>query len=324
MTNWTTDIYIYSAGLIPCPPLTASKALHPNRKRPSRPLTDADNEYISIFFHAIRKERLPTDTEFNSLKTQSLNVKDKFSLLENLSDGTFADVIAEIVREPYDLGDKVTLWISDYTQNISFFSHVFKGFGASEQESDPYGYTLRFSKIDSADGDWTGPYGKMSLQITCFEPHATAIRQQRMSKGSWVLIRNLQIKYGHNAANLEGYLRGDQYTQRLNLNISLLDHCEDASAIDPRLKEAIRRKRDYERTKKRQLKSLSDATKAGQKRKAALEAEAGPQKTNSRGRRTAKRQVANQKADESETSFIVVASLNEQGGMGFFFFGFFY
>lgn len=312
MTHWTTDIYVYSSDSIPRPPLGASKALHQNGKRPSRVLTESDHQYVAVAFHTIGKDRLPTANEFNSLKTQSLNIKDKFGLLKNVTDGTFADVIAEVVREPYEMGDKLTIWVSDYTENSMFYSHVFKGFNSDGQDADPYNYTLRFSNVDSSDGEWAGPYGKMSLQMTCFEPHAMAVREQHMGLGSWVLIRNLQIKYGHNAANLEGYLRGEQ-NGSMKVNIALLDHREDGSTMDPRLKEAIRRKRDYERAKSRQMKSLTEAAKAGQKRKAAVEAEAGlPPKSNSRSKRSAKRAAVFQKAAESELSLIPVEGINDQ------------
>lgn len=287
MTNWQTDMYIFSASRIPEPPRDAEDALHPLVKKASRLLTKADLAHVSAFYHRVDKERVPTATEYQHKVEMSVQVKEKFSLLRDIACDRFVDVIAEVVKEPYDLGDRFTLWLSDYTEHANFFNFTMKDLDSHVRSG------TRNSAVGSnaADGDWSGPYGKHAMQITCWDPHTEAIRANKISVGSWVYVRNLQIKYGRNSNNLEGYLRGDQDYHH-KINILVLDSSEDGDNMDPRLKETIRRRRDYEREKKKQLKSISAAARAGQKRRAALEDDSKPQKKNAKARREEKRQAA--------------------------------
>lgn len=291
MTHWTTNIYIFSASSIPRPPDGASEALQAVGKKPSRTLTAAEYCNVSSFYHRVSKAKLPTATEFQEKVAQSAEIKNKFSLLKDIAPSRFVDVIAEVVKEPYDLGNKFTLWISDYTEHPNFYNFSLKGL-PSDGQSNPYNYIVGDSR---AAGDWSGPYGKHSMQMTCFEPHTEGIRSQNISVGSWVLIRNLQIKYGRNNNNLEGYLREDR-----QVNISLMDHFDDGDVMDTRLKETIKRRRDYENQRKKQLKAVGEAAKAGLKRRAALEDDGKPRKSNAKARRSEKRQ-ANKNATNTES-----------------------
>ncbi|OAA77552.1 telomere-binding alpha subunit central domain protein [Akanthomyces lecanii RCEF 1005] len=287
MTNYQTDIYVFTALNIPKPPQGAEKALHPIVKKPSRVLTGADFVHVSAFYHRIDKDRVPTAAEYHHKFEASVQVKEKFSLLRDVACDRFVDVIAEVVKQPYDLGDKFTLWISDYTEHANFFNFIMEDLDSHTRPGP------RNSAVGSnaADSDWCGPYGKHSLQITCWEPHAAAIRANNISVGSWVFIKNLQIKYGRNSSNLEGFLRGDQEFHS-KINISVLENLDDADAMDPRLLDTIRRRLNYEKEKKSQLKSIREAAKAGQKRRAALEDDSKPRKSNSKARRNEKRQAA--------------------------------
>lgn len=268
---------------------------------------------MSRVYHGIDKSHVPDETEFEIMKIQSANTKDKFSQLGHVQDGRFYDIIVQVVKEPYDTGDKFTLWVSDYTENPAFFLYSLGGGHISAgQEGDPFGYTSKLSK-NTASNEWCGPFGKQSIQITCFEPHATAIRECGISSGSWVSIRNLQIKHGHSGSNLEGFLREDRGAHGLKIGILPLDPTEDPENMNPHLKEAIRRKRDYEKAKKGQLKDIAAAAEAGTKRKAATALETGPKKTSSKDRRKIKRahkQVPQQ--DEANVAEIT-PDLNQAG-----------
>ncbi|OAA66122.1 telomere-binding alpha subunit central domain protein [Cordyceps fumosorosea ARSEF 2679] len=254
LTHRTTDIYVFSASNFPKPPQDAKIALQSPLKSASRALTDADFAHVSAFYHRLGKDRLPTAAEYHSMVQSSTQVKEKFSLFKDVDCGRFVDVIAEVVKEPYDLGDRFTLWISDYTEHSNFFNFTHN---LDNLRADPYNYTVG-SK--TTDNDWKGPYGKRSLQITCWEPHAEAIKANKITVGSWVSIRNLQIKWGRNSNNLEGFLRGDQRFPT-KVYISLLN-IDDRDSMDDRLIETLRRRRDYDREKKKQLKSITDAAKA--------------------------------------------------------------
>lgn len=219
--------------------------------------------YAAILYHAIDKSSLPTEAEFQSMKAKSAGGTGKFRELKDVEDGIFVDVIAQLVRQPYDTGDRITLWISDYTENEGFFHF---SMDANEFGAHPSTFSYGTGAGTGAGGDWKGPWGKRSMQVTCFDPHTSFIRERELSTGAWVMLRNLQIKYGRNAANLEGFLREDRGASSLKINITQLD-VTDKETIDPRAKEALRRKREYETEKREQLQNLRNATMAGQKRK---------------------------------------------------------
>ena len=196
----------------------------------------------------------------------------------------------QIVKNPFDLGDKITLWVSDFTENQLFYHFSFSGGSAGEgQVGDPYGYLAKFSN-GQKKAEWTGPFGKRNMQVTCFEPHASIIREHGLTHGSWVSLRNLQIKVGHNGSNLEGYLREDRQAHGIKINIVPLHPTDDPKAVSPQLKNAIRRRFYYERAMKSQLKDMTEVAKDGHKRKAdmGLDTEQ-PTKINSRRKRKAKR-----------------------------------
>lgn len=204
-----------------------------------------------MLYQSIDKSRIPDSETFKVMAAGALNVKSKVQELGNVTEGNFYDLIVQVVREPYDSGDNVVLWVSDYTENRAFFLH------ADGSCADPMGYT-------TAPGQgWHGPLGKMSMQLTCWEPHAEAIRSE-VSVGTSLQLQNVQVRYGRNGSNLEGFLRGDRrYPTRINVNV--LEPQEDPDDMNPRLKELLRRKRDYERGRKRLLKAA--ASKESKKRK---------------------------------------------------------
>ncbi|KAG5971075.1 hypothetical protein E4U58_000299 [Claviceps cyperi] len=288
-THKTTDIYIFDAARIPRPVADASRALRPStRSRISRRLSRAESEFVSVLYSAINKERLPTASKFEVLKSNSTNVKNKFSELKGLQDGKFVDTVAQVVREPYDLGDKITLWVSDYTENPLFYQHQLMG-SKGKRTYDSYGSTTTFDASTSRS-EWSGPLGKLSMQITCYEPHASAIRDERITQGTWVFLRNLQVKYGHSMANLEGFLREDRGAQGVKINISK-EESLDGGRTRVEIKNALRRKQQYEKTKKTQIKELTEAAAAGTKRRAelCLDGEQPASKKTARERRSQKR-----------------------------------
>ncbi|KAK1237686.1 hypothetical protein MKX07_006814 [Trichoderma sp. CBMAI-0711] len=268
VTHRTTDIHLYSSSEIPRPPEGALQALRPLSRKTAHSPGQVVHEYVSHLYHSIDKSNLPTEAEFQVIKARSATHTGKSKELKDVRDGTFVDVVVQLVRQPYDTGDRVTLWVSDYTENDHFFHFTYKGLDAL-QGQDSYMSSMLHGAGAGAGGEWKGPFGKRSMQVTCYDPHTSVIREQGLSAGSWVLLRNLQIKFGRNAANLEGFLREDRGSSSQKINIQQMD-ARDTDAPDPRLKEAIRRKRDYEREKRDRLKDLSDAAIAGQKRKSQL------------------------------------------------------
>ncbi|OTA04786.1 hypothetical protein A9Z42_0053800 [Trichoderma parareesei] len=301
VTHRTTDIHLYSSSEIPRPPEGALQALRPLSRKTAHSPGQVVHEYVSHLYHSIDKSNLPTEAEFQVIKARSATHTGKSKELKDVRDGTFVDVVVQLVRQPYDTGDRVTLWVSDYTENDHFFHFTYKGLDAL-QGQDSYMSSMLHGAGAGAGGEWKGPFGKRSMQVTCYDPHTSVIREQRLSAGSWVLLRNLQIKFGRNAANLEGFLREDRGSSSQKINIQKMN-ARDTDAPDPRLKEAIRRKRDYEREKQDRLKDLSDAAIAGQKRKSQL-AETEPASSDKSKRSKQSRRRSKKTTGQDEPSVV--------------------
>ena len=309
IANWSTSVRVYSTSKIPRPPKSAEMALVPaTSKRDSHTPSAQEHFYVSYLYHKIDKDDIPDEESFTERAARSLNVKDKFSLLQDVQDGRFCDLIAQVAREPHALMyDMVTLYVSDYTENASFHPQIWEGLNESDSGGgDQYGYTS--GSIGMPKKEWVGPYGKMSIQITCYEPHASIIRSE-VSAGQWVALRNIQIKYGHDGRYLEGFLRGDRNSVSTRLEI-LGTH--DRETIDPRLKDAIRRFRDYSKKKKSQIEDIKSAHVAGQKRRASGSADEEKRSLNSKTRRMLNRAAQDQKEEEQRINKELRLSLNDQ------------
>ncbi|KAK4150252.1 hypothetical protein C8A00DRAFT_46309 [Chaetomidium leptoderma] len=293
ITNRDTSIRVYTASKIPKPPRSAQAALAPGPKRDSHAPSPAENLYVSYIHHNIDKYSLPDEQEFRERAEQSLNVKNKFGLLKDVQEGKFYDLIAQVATEPYAGLDLATLYVSDYTENPRFHPQVWEGLQESTSGGgDPYGYTS--GSPDMPKKQWVGPFGKMSMQITCFEPHATYIREE-VRANQWVALRNVQVKYGRDGQYLEGFMREERNAVNSKVNVQVLVE-RDRDTIDPNLKEAIRRHRDYAKKKKTQIKEVISAQAAGQKRKASSEQE--NQHPNAKERRKRGRGAQGQKEKE--------------------------
>ncbi|OBS18390.1 hypothetical protein FPOA_10117 [Fusarium poae] len=300
LTNFNTSISVYEASKIPKPPGDASCALYPANHHKDIPPNGQANAFVSRMYHTINLDRVPAQEEFEVMIAASANVKEKFSLLKDVREGQFCDMVAQIVRPPYDSGDKVTLWVSDYTENLLFFNYSISTDGPSlGRDGDPWGYTDKFTTAAKTT-DWPGPYGKRSMQITCWEPHAGVIRDQNLGFGSWVHARNLQIKTGRNGNNLEGFLREDRNAFSSKVGLQEVDLKVDPEHVNPHAKAALERKREYERLRKEQLKDIREASKAGEKRKKSMETTKESKKENSRARRKAKRKKEAGRQDQDD------------------------
>lgn len=300
ITHFDTKFTIFTANKIPRPPADASVARVSLTARSQTQLSKVELGYVSFLYHNINKDRIPALEEYQVMAVQSRNVRDKFSELKDVKDG-FYDLIVHVVKEPYDAVDKMTLWVSDYTENAAFYNFSGKTTNSTGfEDGDPYGYIAKFGKKAAEKRNAEEyPSGKRLLQITCWEPHASVIRESKISKGTWVLMKNVQIKFGRNVSNLEGYLREDRQAYGVKIGIVALDST-DRDSMDPRHIAALRRYRDYNRSRKSELKEVEDAAKAGQKRKSQLMVEGQSAKSNSHARRKARRKSEREEAAQRE------------------------
>ncbi|TPX07145.1 uncharacterized protein E0L32_010946 [Thyridium curvatum] len=284
--NRRTGIFVYSGPRIPKPPNSAEPALITSgNKQPSREPTVDEHNYVSRLLHRIDPSYIPLQHSLEEAKSRSRNIKSKFSTLADVRDMTFCDLIVQVVREPYLYGDKATLWVTDYTENPAFYSFSYKGGELLERDGDEYGYLGHFSV--GTKKEWTGPYGQRSMQVTCFDSHASTV-DQSVKEGSWLSLRNVHIKFGKNGNNLEGFLRGDENAYEQKIQVTVLRSEGDAENVSPLLKDAVRRKLEYEVTKKAQVRALKEECQ-GQGRKRKAENEQPTKKENAKSRRKKER-----------------------------------
>lgn len=305
LTSYNTDVFVYEAQRLPqCKRSgTARAALKPPTRKPKREPDATEHEYVLWLFGRIDQSSIPDQHDFSARAKQSLNVKDKFSLLQDVKEGKFADLIVQVVKEPFDMGDKMTVWVSDYTENNSFFLQTRDNLvgwtdGVPARDGDVYGYTNNRKKpiaplLDEESSKWSGPIGKRSMQLTCWEPHATFIRQD-IHKGDWVRLRNVQIRSGHNLVNIEGCLREDR-EHRDRVYVEILEAAGDRENLDERLVEAIVRKRSYEKAQKKALKN-------GEKRKAEEDPNRETSKTKRQKQRESKRKAIEEEVAQKQAA----------------------
>ncbi|KAI1262473.1 hypothetical protein F5Y18DRAFT_151542 [Xylariaceae sp. FL1019] len=282
ITHKKSSIQIFDASKIPEPPKSAKGAL---RKLPSlderKTLGDKEYGYISWLYHNIDKYHLPEPEKFQILVNSSTHHRDKFCTLENVVSDKYYDIIVNVVKAPYDEVDKTTIWVSDYTENDYFYKHQLQEPNQAEgRDGDRLGYIN--TGIQST-GKWTGPYGKRSMQVTCFGEQSVFANLD-VKLDQWIRIRNIRVKLDHNGRNLEGAVHEDRdYPGRRAIDIL---STEDKDSCDERLLAAIRRKMEYNKQKKRELKRKAD--------------DQDGTKLNAKGRRAAKRKAEFSKVEEED------------------------
>ncbi len=233
-------------------------------------------------------QRGPTTVADSSVVVSSaaVNWNKKFSLIKDVKIDTFYDVVGQVVKTYFSNG-RCELYFTDYTSNNLMYNYEW---GRSEEEEgiardgDEHGYLPKRIK----NRDWPGPYGKLTLQVALWEPHSY-FAMQSVKDADWIHLRNLRIKLGQDG-KLEGCLHTDmRYPERIDVTI-LKDHEDD------RVKEVMRRKRDYWLKAKSQSSELVQLTR-GQKKKQA-EGTEGPLK--GRGKRRKQQQQQQQQQQQKQ------------------------
>lgn len=245
----------------------------------------------------LREDSMPSKIDYEASTLMARNVKDKFSELKDITPGNFYDLLVQVVSIYRLKESMVTVYVTDYTVNESFYdTQNINGAVVGEDADDPYGY-LQGRKLKpqkTNDGkDWAGPNGKMSLQLTAFDEQGEYF-EAHVEPKQWVKLRNVQIKASRDdRGSIEGVLRND--SRDLNrIQVQVLQIPQSPEDVDPQWKNAIRRMKEYERQHKHEKKYVDDSTKADGKRKADEESHIKP--PNAKKRREEKRKAAELKA----------------------------
>jgi hypothetical protein len=222
-----------------------------------------------------------------------MNVKDKFSLLKDVKPNRFYNILGEVIKVLDSSSVAVTVYLSDYTENREFYNNLPDQEGADSEgrDGDEFGYTK--SKRKKSTNSWPGPYGKLAIQLTIYDAHADFIRDN-VNVNQWVLLRNVQIKYGKMGGVLEGYLRGDRDAFDGSVRVQIMEQAEQPDGNDVRWKEAVHRKMEYKQNAEKPPKEPFDKV-AGSKGKRKRD---GAEPKNSKERRKAKRAAIEKKVAE--------------------------
>ena len=158
--------------------------------------------------------------------------RDKFSLLKDMNVDTFYNLVGQVVRQ-YPSNGRVELYVTDYTRNYLVWDYPEPDDeNETGREGDKFDYTAGSNK------KWNGPYGKMTLNVTLWGNNAYFV-QQNLKENDFVHLRNVHIKLNKDN-KVEGALHTDRrYPDRID--VTVLKNVDD----DDRVKDVLRRKRDY-------------------------------------------------------------------------------
>jgi protection-of-telomeres protein 1 len=256
----------------------------PNKHPPPKPV---ETQYGILAKPHAKDLDIPSDHEFEEKVKQAMNVKDKFSLLKDVKPDRFYNILGEVIKVHDVSSASVTVYLSDYTENSQFYNNASGADGADSEarDGDEFGYTK--SKTKKTANSWPGPYGKRSIQLTLYDGHADFVRENVKVK-QWVLLSNVQIKYGKMGGVLEGYLRGDRESFEGQVRVQIMEQAEKPEDNDDRWREAVQRQLEYKRKQEKQ--------NLGSKRK---HDDAEPK--NSKERRNVKRAATEKKVAELST-----------------------
>ena len=151
-----------------------------------------------------------------------------YTLIQDVQAGCFVQLLGQVVKDNNWHSDKSTIWITDYTTNESLvdYEHDLD----SGTVGDEYSYLSRKRK------DWPGPWGKLTMQVTLWEPHASFARE-RVKPGDLVLLTYVHIKLG-STGNLEAAVHGDKrYPHRVHIRSVSTEYDERARDLMARRKE---------------------------------------------------------------------------------------
>ncbi|KAE9373779.1 hypothetical protein N431DRAFT_374413 [Stipitochalara longipes BDJ] len=285
----------------------------PGRGRSPSP---AEVKYVVWASNYVDRTELPSSHQFQEKMIQAMKTKDKFSCLKDVKPENFYDILGQVIKLHDEHGfGHLTMYLSDYTYNTNFHNYVW-GSGVSDKEGRD-GDKFDYISPPKVMKDWPGPFGRMTIQLTLFDEHAQFVREC-MKLNTWVLLKNVHIRYGKTGGVLEGYMRGD--AGKMNVSIVKLaeaarEELADEESRDPRCKEiedehfkdAVQRKADYMKKFECQKAILAENPGVNKRKHDG----AGSAKSNSKKRRDEKRAAAFKNAAAVEAKMMKRLGLNE-------------
>lgn len=168
-------------------------------------------------------------------------------------------LIGQVVRlNDYD-SEKTILYITDYTENPALAEFKKDDEDDMNIEGDQYNYMNRRAKR------WPGPWGRLNLQVTLWEPHASFAREN-VREGDLVHLTYVRIKEGLHVG-MEAAVHEDRRdSKKVHVRVISADFNEQAQELMSR-KEAywkIRGKpgEDSKKTEKKKKKKTEQKKEA--------------------------------------------------------------
>ncbi|KFY16358.1 hypothetical protein V492_01400 [Pseudogymnoascus sp. VKM F-4246] len=291
ITNYRTEIHVFPEH-IP----TGMALPQPTSKRGS--VKTEEIRYVAWLQSHIKRDAFPNSREFQEKVTQATNLKVKSCELKDARAGMFCDLVGEVIHM-FDVSDRTTVYLTDYTSNNNFYNHVIPGVNPilEGRDGDDFGYSNPKLIHKSKTNEWKGPYGKMSVQLTAFDEHSERFREH-VKVGNWVKLSNVHFEYPKTGGCLEAKLRTDRNAHRGKIQVEVLAPPENKEDMDFMWKNALRRKRDYQETVRKQKREFEqEIEEATGKRK---RDDSEPVKMNGKQRRKEKRKKAIQEKLKQE------------------------
>lgn len=231
-------------------------SLKPYEKRPALRLLD--NVTFEEPPPAHRKREVPVSVQPSRLVQNSARSSKSgglpFSLLKDLQEGRLNQLLAQVVKvNDFDY-EKCLLYVTDYTVNESFMD-IKNEDDESGTEGDSFGYISRRKK------NWPGPWGRLTLRVTLWEPHARFARE-RVKAGDLILITYARIKAGR-GDEVEASVHEDRrFPEKIHIRVVSAEY-------DDRARELMERRKAYwkvhgkpkEDSRKKDTRSKSEAKK---------------------------------------------------------------
>ena len=177
----------------------------------------------------------PSQT-LNAIPSATQVPRQKFSLVKDLQIATFRDLVGQVVK-CFPSNGRIDLYITDYTPNQQLY---FYQWGQDEdelesREGDEFGYVSRSSRNTKK---WPGPFGKLTLAVTLWPPHADQA-QQIVEEGDFVCLRNVHIRLDKDMKMVASLHEDRKYPDKIEISVLTDFHDDD------RVKDVLRRKLDY-------------------------------------------------------------------------------
>jgi len=163
----------------------------------------------------------------------SFGGRDKFALIKDLQIQTFYDIVGQVVKIYPNMG-RLEMYLTDYTSNNLLYRYEWDKPG---EQNAQYGDEFNYLSKQNRSQKWPGPYGQMTIMVTLWPPHSH-FAQSNVKEGDYVLLQNARAKLDRDS-KMEAALNTDKlHPSKIKLRV-LSDHSDD------RVKDVLRRKREY-------------------------------------------------------------------------------